>query len=60
MLGSHPDKLGIGGDHMWSIMIGPNWRSLLHQLGHLLLRLQDLAQHFGLGGHECLHRRHGL
>jgi hypothetical protein len=30
------------------------WRPSVHLLGDLLLRLQDLAQHLGLGGHEGL------
>jgi hypothetical protein len=30
------------------------WRPSVHLLGDLLLRLQDLAQHFGFGGHEGL------
>jgi hypothetical protein len=57
--GLHPDKLSVGGNHLWSIMISSHWRSLLHQLGHLMLCLQNLVQHFGLGGHESLHWRHG-
>jgi hypothetical protein len=28
--------------------------TLVQLLIYLLLRLQDLAQHLGLGGHECL------
>jgi hypothetical protein len=35
------------------------WRPSVHLLGDLLLCLQDLAQHFGLGGHEGLRRGHG-
>jgi hypothetical protein len=34
-------------------------RPTVHLLGDLLLRLQDLAQHLSLGGHEGLRRRHG-
>jgi hypothetical protein len=30
------------------------WRPSVHLLGYLLLRLQDLAQHLGLGGHKSL------
>jgi hypothetical protein len=40
-------------------MVGPVWQSSVHLLGNLLLRLQDLAQHLSLGGHEGLRRRHG-
>jgi hypothetical protein len=35
------------------------WRLSVHLLGDLLLRLQDLAQHLGLGGHEGLRQCHG-
>jgi hypothetical protein len=54
--------LGVGGDRMWSLMIGPMWRSLfqlLYPLGHLLLHLQELVQCFSLHCHECLFRCHG-
>jgi hypothetical protein len=40
-------------------VIGPMWQPSVHLLGDLLLRLQDLAQHLGLSGHEGLRRRHG-
>jgi hypothetical protein len=40
-------------------VVGPVWRPSVHLLSDLLLRLQDLAQHLGLGGHEGLRRRHG-
>jgi hypothetical protein len=35
-------------------VVGPVWRPSVHLLGDLLLRLQDLAQHLGLRGHEGL------
>jgi hypothetical protein len=35
-------------------VVGPVWRPSVHLLGDLLLRMQDLAQHLGLGGHEGL------
>jgi hypothetical protein len=31
-------------------VVGPVWRPSVHLLGDLLLCLQYLAQHFGLGG----------
>jgi hypothetical protein len=40
-------------------VVGPVWQPSVHLLGDLLLRLQDLAQHLSLGGHEGLQRRHG-
>jgi hypothetical protein len=40
-------------------MIRSMWQPLVQLLGYLLLRLQDLAQHLGLSGHEGLRRRHG-
>jgi hypothetical protein len=40
-------------------VVGPMWRPSVHLLGDLLLRLQDLAQHLGLGGHKGLRRCHG-
>jgi hypothetical protein len=40
-------------------VVGPVWRPSVHLLGNLLLRLQDLAQHLSLGGHEGLRQRHG-
>jgi hypothetical protein len=39
-------------------VVGPVWRPSVHLLGDLLLRVQDLVQHLGLGGHEGLRRRH--
>jgi hypothetical protein len=40
-------------------VIGPVWRPSVHLLSDLLLRLQDLAQHLSLRGHEGLRRCHG-
>jgi hypothetical protein len=40
-------------------VVGPVWRPSVHLLSDLLLRLQDLAQHLGLCGHEGLRRCHG-
>jgi hypothetical protein len=58
----HPNKLGVGSDRMWSLMIGPMRRSLfqlLYPLVHLLLHLQELAQYVGLRCQECLCRCQG-
>jgi hypothetical protein len=35
------------------------WRPSVHLLSDLLLRLQDLAQHLGLSGHEGIRWCHG-
>jgi hypothetical protein len=51
--------LNIRGDLIRPLVVGPMWRPSVHLLGDLLLCLQDLAQHLGLGGHEGLRRRHG-
>jgi hypothetical protein len=40
-------------------MISSMGRPLVQLLGYLLMRLKDLAQHLGLGGHEGFRRRHG-
>jgi hypothetical protein len=40
-------------------VVGPVWRPSVHLLSDLLLRMQDLAQHLGLHGHEDLRRLHG-
>jgi hypothetical protein len=40
-------------------VVGPMWRPSVHLLSDLLQRLQDLAQHLSLHGHESLCRRHG-
>jgi hypothetical protein len=40
-------------------VVGPVWRPSVHLLSDLLLRLQDLAQHLGLRGHESLRQCHG-
>jgi hypothetical protein len=40
-------------------MMGPVWWPSVHLLSDLLLRLQDLAQHLSLRGHEGLRRCHG-
>jgi hypothetical protein len=55
--GLHADKLGVGSDCMWSLMIGPVRRSLfqlLYPLAHLLLHLQELAQYVGMHCQKCL------
>jgi hypothetical protein len=57
--GLHPDKLGICGNHLRSILVSSHWWSLVHLLRDLLLRLQNLAQHFSLSGHESPHWHHG-
>jgi hypothetical protein len=41
------------------LVVGPVWWPSVHLLGNLLLHLQDLAQHLGLGGHEGFRWRHG-
>jgi hypothetical protein len=55
----HCDELGIRGDLIRPLVVGPMRQPSVHLLGDLLLRLQDLAQHLGLGSHEGLLRRHG-
>jgi hypothetical protein len=57
--GLHLNELSIRGDLIMPLMIDPMWWPSVHLLGYLLLRLQDLVQHFGLSGHKSLRRRHG-
>jgi hypothetical protein len=41
------------------LVISSMWRPLVQLLGYLLLRLWDLVQYLGLGGHEGFRRSHG-